>query len=127
MAKITVECLRKIFTQLCIGEISEEKGVELLNEKASEPEWIPISEINNNESLEGESILIWQHNLSDPESSRFQRAVWYKESHIDVYPLTHKTRFKFKDGNYDGYDLEGDMCRVTHFKTINRPLDATTQ
>lgn len=44
MAKITVECLRKIFTQLCIGEISEEKGVELLNEKASEPELINVKD-----------------------------------------------------------------------------------
>ena len=45
MAKITVELLRNLLVKLWISEISGEKAVELLNEKASEPEWIET--VNN--------------------------------------------------------------------------------
>lgn len=83
--------------------------------------WININEIKNyNPKF---NILIWQQNLVDQESSRFQRAVWYEDSHIDVYPLTHKTSFDLKEnGFYEGYDLEGDLCRVTHFIIIQGPI-----
>jgi len=81
--------------------------------------WIPISEIKN---IKPENnILIWQENLCDKECSRFQRAVWYEDSHINVYPLSNKTMFKYKNGFYEGYDLEGDLCIVTHFTIINAP------
>lgn len=85
-----------------------------------EVSWISISEIK---TIKPENnILIWQENLSDKECSRFQRAVWY-ESFIEVYPLTHRTLFKLKDnGFYEGYDLEGDLCRVTHFAIVNAPM-----
>lgn len=82
--------------------------------------WIPINEIK---TIKPENnILIWQENLSDKECSRFQRAVWY-ETFIKVYPLTHRTLFKLKEnGFYEGYDLEGDLCRVTHFAIVNAPV-----
>ena len=90
------------------------------NTLLGEVNWIPISEIKtiNPEN----NIMIWQENLSDKECSRFQRAIWFEDSHIDVYPLTHKTTFDYKNGFYEGYDLEGDLCRVTHFAIINAPL-----
>lgn len=90
-----------------------------MSEKKGTIDWIDISEIGeyNPES----NILIWQDNLADPECSRFQRAVWY-ESFIEVYPLTHRTKFKLnEDGFYQGYDLEGDLCRVTHFAFVQEP------
>ena len=86
-----------------------------------EVKWIPISEIKTiNPKV---SIMIWQHNLSDEECSRFQRAFWYEDSHIDVYPLTHRTVFDYNEENgfYEVYDLEGDFCRVTHFAIVNTP------
>jgi len=86
--------------------------------------WIPISEIKTINPQD--NILIWQHNLSDEECSRFQRAVWYEDSHIDVYPLTHRTTFNYlENGFYEGYDLEGDRCRVTHFAIVNAPHNLT--
>jgi hypothetical protein len=82
-------------------------------------DWISINEIKSYDPTD--SILIWQHNLVDIESSRFQRAVYY-ESHIVVYPLTHSTTFKKNEKNeFVGYDLEGDLCQVTHFAIINPP------
>lgn len=87
--------------------------------KYSEDIWIPISEIKT-VNPQG-NILIWQENLSDKECSRFQRAIWY-ETFIEVYPLTNRTLFKLNDvGCYQGYDLEGDLCRVTYFAIINEP------
>jgi hypothetical protein len=82
--------------------------------------WIDIREIDKIQPKG--NILIWQHNLNDEECSRFQRAIHYKESHIDIYPLTHRTTFDFNEnGFYEGYDLEGDLCRVTHFALIEAP------
>lgn len=83
-------------------------------------EWIEIKEISKHKP--SGNILIWQENLSDPESSRFQRAVWYDKSHIDVYPLTNRTTFYYQDNEtFKGYDLDGDLCLVTHFSIISKP------
>lgn len=91
------------------------------NTMLGEVKWFPMSEIKTIKP--NVSIMIWQHNLSDEECSRFQRAFWYEDSHIDVYPLTHRTVFDYNDENgfYEGYDLEGDFCRVTHFALVNAP------
>jgi hypothetical protein len=84
-------------------------------------EWIPISKIN--EIKPDDNILIWQQNLSDESCSKFQRAVWYGDMYIEVYPKVHRTKFQLSDkGNYEGYDLEGDLCRVTHFAIVNKPI-----
>jgi hypothetical protein len=84
-------------------------------------EWINISEINKFDLTN--SILVWQNNLSDSECSRFQRAVYYSDSHIVIYPLTYNTKFKLQEnGFYEGYDLEGDWCRITHFSIIEAPI-----
>ena len=84
-------------------------------------EWISISEINKIDLPN--SILVWQNNLVDSECSRFQRAVYYNDSHIVIYPLTNNTKFKLQEsGFYEGYDLEGDWCRITHFAIVDAPL-----
>lgn len=84
-------------------------------------EWIDISEINKIDLPN--NILIWQHNLSDSECSRFQRANYLQDTQITVYPLTHNTKFKLQEnGFYEGYDLDGDWCRITHFAIIDAPL-----
>ena len=91
------------------------------NTVLGEVKWIPIFEIKTiNPNV---SIMIWQHNLSDEECSRFQRAFWYEDSHIVVYPLTNRTVFDYNEetGFYEGYDLEGNFCRVTHFSLVNAP------
>lgn len=83
-------------------------------------DWKEISKILENEK--GDNILIWQQNLNDDGDSRFQRAVFIGNT-ITVYPLSHRTKFKLNtDGFYEGYDLEGDLCRVTHYMTIEKPI-----
>jgi hypothetical protein len=85
-----------------------------------QPNWINISEISKY-NLHNVDILIWQHNLSDEKASRFQRAT-YIEGYIEVYPLFHRTLFKLsEEGFYEGHDLEGDTCRVTHFALVTPP------
>lgn len=52
--------------------------------------WISISEIKKYEDIEGKNILVWQNNLSDKESSRFQRGSFFKGnksgSFIKIFP-----------------------------------------
>ena len=88
--------------------------------------WINISEINNQPDIEGKSILVWQKNLTDPECSRFQRAVFYKgdkfSSFIKIYPTGSVSGFFKEDEEWKNRDLEGDMCQLTHFSTVNAPV-----
>lgn len=85
----------------------------------SENNWIEISELSKYNPED--NILIWQDNLSENKYSRFQRAILIGNT-ITVYPLSHRTKFKLNaDGFYEGYDLEGDLCRVTHFQLIKNP------
>lgn len=85
--------------------------------------WIDISKIKDY-NLQGIDILIWQHNLVDEESSRFQRASYWEDFCFTVYPITHRTRFRLnKEGFYEGNDSEGDLCRVTHFALITPPKE----
>lgn len=83
-------------------------------------EWIDISKINEYEL--NDIILIWQNNISDANSSRFQKAFYHKDSHFEIFPKTQLTRFrKNRHGKYQGYDLEGDLCEVTHFLIVDKP------
>lgn len=89
--------------------------------------WINISEIDNHD-VEGKSILIWQNNLADKESSRFQRAVYHKgnnkvTSFIRIYPLTNRQLYYKEDKQWIDYDLEGDKCQITHFAIVNAPVN----
>jgi hypothetical protein len=82
--------------------------------------WIKVSEIEK--YMPTGNILVWQENLSDPASSRFQRAMWFEGSHFLIYPIVHRQSFRLTDeGNYEGRDLEGDLCRITHFCYVERP------
>lgn len=85
--------------------------------------WIDINKIDD--SLDGESILIWQENLADKSSSRFQRAVYYTgntkiSSFIEIYPINDDNLF-MKDKSYINYDLEGDLCQITHYSIVKSP------
>lgn len=87
--------------------------------------WINISEINLKDSIEGKNILVWQNNISDPECSRFQRAIFYKgdnnDSFIKIYPIGTERNYYKEDKKWKNYDLEGDMCQITHFAIIDPP------
>ena len=88
--------------------------------------WINISEIDNQKEIEGEGILVWQHNLSDKTSSRFQRGIYFKgdektSSFIKIYPDQGSRGYFKQDNGYKNYDLEGDMCQITHFAIISPP------
>jgi hypothetical protein len=84
--------------------------------------WIDINKIDD--SLNGESILIWQENLTDKSCSRFQRAVYYTgntkiSSFIKIYP--NNKQVYMQDKSYINYDLEGDLCQITHYSIVNSP------
>lgn len=84
--------------------------------------WIKVSEIEKYSP--DDSILVWQENLSDKDSSRFQRAIWFEGSHFVIYPLTNRQKFMLnEEGNYVGRDLEGDLCMITHFCFVENPND----
>jgi len=80
--------------------------------------WIPI-----NEKLpeDGQKIIVWQQNISDPECSRHHCAVYYQHkdlsSFIDIYPRVFKTVYK-SGKDFKNYDLEGDMCQITHWMEL---------
>ena len=79
--------------------------------------WIRIKEI---EALDpSQNILVWQHNLSDPNSSRFQRAIYFSGI-IKIYPI-QGDNYYLRDKEYIGYDLEGDVCQITHFALVEAP------
>lgn len=80
-------------------------------------EWIDISEIENTEPKG--SILVWQDNKADPDSSRFQRAVYFSGI-IDIYPLVYRSTFE-KSKDWIGYDIEGDLCQITQFALVKPP------
>lgn len=90
--------------------------------------WINISEIDTHEEIEGKNILVWLKNLADSECSRFQRAVFLKGnericSFIKLYPITVGNSYYKQDEDYTNYDLEGDMCKITHFAIVDAPID----
>lgn len=76
--------------------------------------WLPI-----NEKLpeEGSVVIIWQENLSDPNCSRFQKAVYYK-THFRIYPIGLENVYK-SSNDFVALDLEGDTCQITHW--MNAP------
>lgn len=88
--------------------------------------WIKIEEIKNHKPKG--NILVWQKNLSDDSCSRFQRAVFFKGnknccSFIKIYPIGNDNNPYKEDKEYKNYDLEGDMCQITHFAIIDAPID----
>lgn len=84
-----------------------------------EQNWINISdELPNN----GEFILVWQENLSDSNSSRWQKALYSDYGDIkvfDVYPIVFREQYINKD-DFIGTDLEGDKIQITHWLKINK-------
>jgi len=93
-------------------------------------EWIPISKINEYKELDNDmpliNILVWQKNLSDENSSRFQRAVFYKGDKkcggfFRMYPVGIDANHYKEDNQYIGLDLEGDRCQITHFAFVKKP------
>ena len=86
--------------------------------------WIE-TEINNFD-IKVKNILVWQKNLSEPACSRFQRAVFFRSnnktcSFIKIYPLGTDDNYYKEDKEYKNYDLEGDMCQITHFAIVDAP------
>jgi hypothetical protein len=87
--------------------------------------WIKIQEIDKYD-VDGKSILIWQRNLADAECSRFHRAIYYNgnekvSSFVRIYPITTSKQIYMKDNEWIDYDLEGDMCQITHFAIVQSP------
>lgn len=85
-------------------------------------EWISIKDIDEHEYLTSSDIMVWQENLVDKECSRFQRGLYFScgdDSFIKIYPRERNNFYKSK--NYMFYDLDGDMCQITHFSIIEPP------
>ena len=78
--------------------------------------WISVYEELTQHS---NNILIWQKNLNDYESSRFQRAVFF-ETHFKIYPCIDNENY-LKKNDWKGYDNEGDLCHITHWCEIEAP------
>ncbi len=69
---------------------------------------------------DGEKVIIWQNNLSDPECSRHHCAVFYKiknKKYFEVYPLAFNLSYQSKN-KFKNYDLEGDQCQLTHWMSL---------
>lgn len=71
---------------------------------------------------DGQKIIVWQDNISDPECSRHHCAMFYqnedKSYFIDIYPRVFKTYYR-SENNLIDRDLEGDKVQITHW--INLP------
>lgn len=80
--------------------------------------WIKIEDIVENNPQE--TIALWEYNKYEPESSKFQKGVYYggKYPFIRMYPQMTIVRSKNK---WEHYDLNGDICTFTHFLIIEPP------
>lgn len=68
----------------------------------------------------GKDVLVWQENLSDPKSSRLQKAHHSPKGVFSIYPRLHRTVYLLKQ-EFKNYDLEGDMCQLTHWQFAPEP------
>ena len=71
---------------------------------------------------DGEKVIIWVNNLSDPESSRHYCGVYYESndgsgSFLDVYPMVWNKLFE-SSNDYIQSDLEGDKIQLTHWMSL---------
>lgn len=66
---------------------------------------------------EGSVVIIWQENLSEPNCSRFQKAIYYK-THFRIYPIGSGDVYR-STSDFVALDLEGDTCQITHW--MNAP------
>lgn len=73
--------------------------------------WIRI---NDDLPKDNTMVLVWQKNLADEESSRVQKANYLSAGVFTIYPTVHTTIYK-KTKGYRNYDLEGDICELTHW------------
>lgn len=83
-------------------------------------DWI---DLKNEKPNDNEMIMVWQENLNDKKSSRFQRALYNKYGDYEsftIYPLLYKEEF-LSSNDFKGYDFEGDLCQITHFTRVKKP------
>lgn len=77
--------------------------------------------IKEKKPKDGEKVIIWVNNLSDPESSRHYCGVYYESNDgswnfVKPYPISNIT---FKSSNdYIQSDLEGDKIQLTHWISL---------
>jgi len=45
--------------------------------------------------------------------NNLQKAIYFSEI-FDIYPKSEDAYFQKKD-NFENYDLEGDLCKITHW------------
>lgn len=70
---------------------------------------------------DGDTVLVWQNNLSDKKCSRWQKA-YYSDGIFEVYPKVYGKGY-FEKTKFKGYDLEGDVIQITHWMTSpNNPI-----
>ncbi len=78
--------------------------------------------IKEEKPKDGEKVIIWVDNLSDPECSRHYCGVYYEYndgsgSFLDVYPMVWNKLFK-SSNDYIQSDLEGDEIQLTHWMSL---------
>lgn len=112
------------------GELTVNKIIEYLTEQVKKElqqptatlplvsDWISVEK---DLPIQNGYVLVWQKNISDAESSRFQRA-YYDDMGFTIYPHVRNGRFS-KNKDFKNSDLEGDLCQITHWKVINPPKD----
>lgn len=85
--------------------------------------WIKLENITE-EHKRTKNLMFWQENLSDKQGSRFQRGSYIDDggkgdSFIQLYPRGQK--FFDQSEDWKNYDLEGDMCQITHYAVVEPP------
>ena len=79
--------------------------------------------IQTDKPKDGQKVIIWANNLSDPKCSRHYCAVYYEYndggSFIDVYPIVWDKLFK-SEKEFKNSDLEGDKLQITHWMSLPR-------
>lgn len=101
-------------------------GETIIVEKINSMNWIKLSDINNH-NVEQKLLLVWEHNLVDNSSSRFQKGMYYKGNEkygpfITIYPRT-TGQIYYGNKLWVGSDLEGDKTQLTHFSFVDAPID----
>lgn len=116
--KEEIKAYKKQISELQSKLMTERRSNAKIAKRAEKAEeWISVeTRLPDN----GQAVLVWQNNLSDKECSRLQKATFLSVGTFKLYPAVHSTIFK-KDNGYKNYDLEGDMCEITHWMPLPSP------
>ena len=111
-------------TQQQIQEQAEKYANEYHDAFIEGAKWMQEQEkwisVNDRLPEDNTMVLVWQKNITDKESSRVQKANYLSAGVFTIYPAVHTTIYKNTKG-YRNYDLEGDLCKLTHWQPLPQP------